>query len=102
MVNNIETCCMRDTGCDTVLVDQSLIKKDQYLPQMTYVEIGNGELIKCKTAKIFVDTPWITDEIVVLVMQNCKVPIIIENIKGVRPDNALQIFMDWLKDKSSI
>ena len=58
--------------------------------------MANQKEITCRTAKISIDTPWVTGEVIATVINNAICPLIIGNIPSI-PDNSEQLFEQWLK-----
>ena len=101
-INNIEVFVLRDTGCTSLITEAQYVKEDQYIDKTTYVTIGDGSKVKCRTAIVSIDTPWISGEMETIVMPKCIAPIIVGNVTNVKPDNSFEIYDNWIKNKSKI
>lgn len=77
---SVEVRAMRDSGATATIVNAKLVKPEQFLEdtvKVTYANIQKFDI--CKTAKVWVESPWITGEIEVIVMDTPAQDLIIGN-----------------------
>ena len=99
-INNNEVFVLRDTGATSLICLESYILPHQYLTDTAIVTVGDGSKIKCRTANVYIDTPWLTGNHNCIVMKTCIAPIIVGNVKGIKPDNSNEIYQQWIKTKT--
>ena len=78
---------LRDSGCTGAIVREDLVKEEQLTGKYSYGVAYDSTVKKHPLAVISVDTPLITGEIEVLVVQNPVVDLIIGNISGLREED---------------
>ena len=91
---------LRDTGCTCLIVQENLVTEDQYINEKQVITLGDGTTIECKCAIVNIDTPWLSGDVKACVMPKCTAPLIIGNLTTVKPDNFLETYEDWIKEKN--
>ncbi|XP_055882124.1 uncharacterized protein LOC129925748 [Biomphalaria glabrata] len=98
-VNSVEIKAVRDTGATTSIVRSNLVKPEQYLEETVKVIYANIQKFDiCKTAKVWIESPWITGEIKVVVMDTPAQDLIIGNSHGVK-DLTITQLDSWIKNR---
>ena len=95
-VNGKKTLCLRDSGCTTIVIDEKLVDDTHYTDKLTNIRMANQKEISCRTARIMIDSPWVTGEVIATVMTNAICPLIIGNIPSL-PDDSEHLFEQWLQ-----
>ncbi|XP_055863793.1 uncharacterized protein LOC129922301 [Biomphalaria glabrata] len=98
-VNSKEVGSIRDSGATAIIVKASLVEPGQYLEvtvKVTYANIQKFDI--CKTAKVLIESPWITGELEAIVMDTPAQDLIIGNVEGVK-DPTLEEVMQWAEDR---
>ncbi|XP_055874547.1 uncharacterized protein LOC106067276 [Biomphalaria glabrata] len=98
-VNSKEVGSIRDSGATAIIVKASLVEPGQYLEdtvKVTYANIQKFDI--CKTAKVLIESPWITGELEAIVMDTPAQDLIIGNVDGVK-DPTLEEVMQWAEDR---
>ena len=93
--------CLRDTGASIIFFSRNLILPNQFSTSFEDVHLANGCTVKCPTAIIDIDSPWLTGTVKAIVMDKPIAPLIIGNIPDVVPYNDDEIFRQWLNKKQS-
>ena len=75
---------LRDTGCDTAVVHQSLVQPDQMTNRTQEVQLMDGTLRKYPTANVFLDSSYYTGNVETIVMDNPVYDCVIGNLQGAR------------------
>jgi hypothetical protein len=83
IVNGKKVDIMRDKGCTLIVVKQNLVKPCQYLGNHVECVLADGTCVKCPTAKINVQTTYVSGEIEAAVMKSPIFDLIIGNVEGV-------------------
>ena len=73
---------IRDSGCTTVVVRQSLVPEDKLTGQEECYVLIAGTVRRTPVAKIFIDTPYFTGMTTAVCMKNPLYDLIIGNITG--------------------
>ena len=85
-----EVVVLRDTGCSGVVVKQDFVKKDQYTGNFVYMLLIDNTLRKVPTAKISIETPYLSGEVEVQCLPDAIYDLIIGNVPGARgPDDPV-------------
>ena len=82
-VNGREVDVMRDKGCTTVVVRESLVKPNQYTGDQYECILADGTAIKCPTAKILVQTSYVNGQVEAAVMKHPVFDLIVGNVERV-------------------
>ena len=90
---------LRDTGCTCLIVQENLVTEDQYINEKQVITLGDGTTIECKCAIVNIDTPWLSGDVKACVMPKCTAPLLIGNLTTAKPDNFLETYEDWIKEK---
>ena len=75
---------LRDSGCNTTIVKESLISEDEFTGNSQKCRLADGTIKSFRVAMIQVDTPYLTGRVEALCMENPVYDLVIGNIKGVR------------------
>jgi len=73
---------IRDSGCTTVVVRQSLVPEDKLTGQEECYVLIAGTVRRTPVAKIFIDTPYFTGMTTAVCMNNPVYDLIIGNVPG--------------------
>ncbi|XP_038054655.1 uncharacterized protein LOC119726874 [Patiria miniata] len=98
MVGDQRVEVLRDTGCSTTVVQRSLVKESQFLPEERHCVLIDGTVRKFPAAEIQIDTPYYQGTIVALCIDKPLYGLVLGNISGVRkpedPDPNWQFPLD--------
>jgi len=84
---------LRDTGCNGVVIRQSLVDERQMTGNYQSCSLANGTIITVPTAEIHIDTPYYTGHALAWCMSSPVYDLIIGNINGAR--SADQPDVNW-------
>ena len=91
LVNNQEVKCLRDTGCNGIVVRQKLVQKEQYTGEYGYMLLVDNTVRKAPKAVIRVDSPYLKGEVQALCLPDVIYDLIIGNIpQALPPDRPLE------------
>ena len=83
---------LRDRGCNSVIVKEDLVQKEQMTGTSLYCTLADGTKRKFPVAKIEVNTPYFKGQVEALCMPRPVYDLVLGNIEGVkavgRPDEA--------------
>ena len=85
---------LRDTGCNGVIVKQSLVSSESLTGKMHSCMMVDRITLKLPEAKVSLDTPYFKGDTLALCMENPLVDVIIGNIPGAR--DAHDPNMNWV------
>ena len=100
-VNNQITHMLKDSGCSTVAVRNSLIKREDMTDNRRRVRLGDGSVVDCRTSFIDIDTPWVKGRVEALVMESLPAPLVLGNIPEMIQDNYDKLLTDWMDRKQA-
>ncbi|XP_055888141.1 hybrid signal transduction histidine kinase D-like [Biomphalaria glabrata] len=101
-VNGVKIEALRDTGSSAILIHSKLVKPDQKLPEKIKLTYANQKKFDiCDTARVHLDTPWITGEVDVIILDTPAQDLIIGNVNGVN-DLSKEEIMEWAAKKGKI
>ena len=83
---NREVVLLRDTGCDGVVVNRDLVESHQFTGDQQKLVLMNRSVIVAPVARIFIDTPVFTGEVLSLCIRDPICDLVVGNIPGVHPD----------------
>ncbi len=89
-VNGEPCSVMRDTGCNVVGVRQHLIKPHQYTGRKQTCCVFGGSTVSLDTAKVFIDTPFLTGTVIAFVLPKAVADVIIGNVVNVNDDRLFE------------
>jgi hypothetical protein len=92
-VGKTEVQALRDSGCSGIVVWQDLVHEDQYLGYNEECRLIDNSVIQTPMARICIDTPHYTGDVVAMVMKRPIYDLVIGNIIGVR--NVEDPDPDW-------
>jgi hypothetical protein len=75
---------LRDTGCSTVIVKQSLVRSHQLTGERKHCVLNDGTIREVPVAEIDIDTPYYQGRVTAICMLNPIFDLVIGNIPGVR------------------
>src|SRR5260221_984295 len=85
-VNHINVTTMRDTGCSSVCVQESLVKPQDYTGKFQKCKLIDGTIKNFPKAKINIQTPFLSGNVEAVVMKRPLYPLIIGNVEKVTLD----------------
>ena len=85
-VGNKEVVLLRDTVCDGVVVKRDLVESHQFTGDQHKLVLMNRSVIVVPVARITIDTPVFTDEVLALCIPDPICDLVVGNIPGVHPD----------------
>ena len=88
-VNGKSALIMRDTGASIAGVRKSFVQHNQFLPHKTTVQLFDGSLKDFQTAKVFVESPFFTGEVVCCVIESPPFDFILGNIDGTKTGDLI-------------
>ena len=92
-VGNRKVSVLRDSGCNSVLVKESLVMSENIIDKRVRCVLADGTKRAFPVAHIEVSTPFFVGPVEALCMKNPVYDLVLGNIKGVRsPDDP---DMDW-------
>ena len=91
-VGQVRVSVLRDSGCNSVIVKEDLVQKEQLTGTSLYCTLADGTTRKFPVAKIEVNTPHFKGHVETLCMPRPVYDLVLGNIEGVkavgRPDVA--------------
>jgi hypothetical protein len=94
-VGEMEVDTLRDTGCSSVVVKESLVSEEQYTGKHSYMILVDNTVKKVPLVKISVDCPYLCGEVEALCLPNPMCDLIVGNVEGARgaddPDAKWQV-----------
>ena len=79
---------LRDTGCNGVIVKKKFVEEGQYTGKMGSIRMVDRTVRRAPFAKIRIDTPYYTGEVIALCLEDVMYDLILGNIPEARaPDN---------------
>ena len=100
-VNQKQIMALRDSGCSCLVVQENLVIAEQYTKEVEIITLGDGSTISCKCAVTDIDTPSISGILKAAVMKECTAPLIIGYVPNIKPDNNMEIYQEWLRNKTN-
>ena len=85
-VGNQTVTLLRDTGCDGVVVKRDLVEQRQLTGDFQRLILINRAVLEVPVARISIDTPVYTGEVLALCMLDPICDLVIGNIPGVHPE----------------
>ena len=85
-VGNQTVTLLRDTGCDGVVVKRDLVEQRQLTGDFQRLILINRDVLEVPVARISIDTPVYTGEVLALCMLDPICDLVIGNIPGVHPE----------------
>ena len=99
LINQNKAMVLRDSGCSSVCVDKRYVNEQDIMTSKEKIKLGDGKSIECSTAKIHIDTPWITGEVVAIILDKPIAPLVLGNIPGIVQEDYTTILQQWLLRK---
>ena len=96
-VGNIKVKVLRDSGCNAVIVKNSLIESKQFKSESQTCVLADGTRRTFQIATIQIDTPFFSGEVDALCMENPVYELVIGNISGVRSADDPDV--NWNHDR---
>ena len=81
-VNDEPVVVLRDTGCTSVVVRTSLVRKDQFCKDDAEVRLIDDSIKECPMAMIDVDCPFYKGVVKALCMESPTYDLIVGNVEG--------------------
>ncbi|XP_041470756.1 uncharacterized protein LOC121420251 [Lytechinus variegatus] len=85
IVGNKQVSVLRDSGCSSAVIRQSLVLPEQMTGKETTCILIDGTVRKVPVARIHVDTPYLVKTIDVLCMKNPLYDLILGNVQDILP-----------------
>jgi len=82
-VNNLPAVIIRDTGCNTVLVRNTLVHANQYTGDYGIFRVATLDVKRAPLAKIYIKSDFFVGEVIALAVQNLVGDVLLGNIPGV-------------------
>lgn len=90
LVNGKEVICLRDTGCNGVVVKREFVSKNQFTGDYGYMLLVDNTVRKAPFAIIEVDSPYLKGEVKALCLPNSMYDLVIGNIpEALPPENVV-------------
>ena len=83
---------LRDTGCSGIVVKSKFVRKDQYTGNFCQIIMINKTIIRAPTAIIYIDTPFLREEVTAVVLPDAAYDLCIGNVTGAREPNNPEIY----------
>ena len=83
-VGKVRVSVLRDSGCNSVLIKDNLVKAKEYTEKRVTCILADGTMRLCPVARINVSTPFYVGQVEALIMDNPVYDLIIGNITGAR------------------
>ncbi|KAL3880637.1 hypothetical protein ACJMK2_032861, partial [Sinanodonta woodiana] len=93
LVNGVRASVLRDTGCNTVVVKQSLVRPEQYMGKTVSVRMMDNTAVQVPTACVHIETSYWTGAVTACCVKQPLYDLIIVNIEGVENPIAQGITM---------
>ncbi|KAL3855970.1 hypothetical protein ACJMK2_015167, partial [Sinanodonta woodiana] len=93
LVNGVRASPLGDTGCNTVVVKQSLVRPDEYLGKTVSVRMMDNTAVQVTTACVHIETPYWTGAVTACCVKQPLYDLIIGNVEGVENPIAPGITM---------
>ena len=88
-VNGKSAVVMRDTGASVAGVRKSFVEKEQILPERTSVQLFDGSIKEFPTAKVYVESPFYTGEVICCVIDTPPYDLVLGNIDGTKKGDLI-------------
>ena len=88
-VNGKEAIVMRDTGASVAGVRKTFVRDDQMLSEKTSVQLFDGTIKEFPTAKVHVESPFYTGEVVCCVIDTPPYDLVLGNIDGTKKGDLI-------------
>ena len=98
LVGKIKVSVLRDSGCNSVLIKDKLVKAKEYTEKKVTCILADGTTRVCPVARINMITPFYVGQVEALNMDNPVYDLIIGNITGAR--SADNPNLDWKNEVS--
>jgi len=96
-VNNQEAKCLRDTGCNGIVVKQKFVSEEQYTGNVGYMLLVDNTVRKARKAVITIDTPYLQGDFEALCLPDVIYDLIIGNVPQALPPD--QPRNDWKRSE---
>jgi len=90
-VNEKKVKVLRDTGCTGVIIKRSLIEASQMTGRTCRCMMADGRIENVPTARVYIDTPYFSGNIVALCMDTPVYDLMVGNIPGVKNTSEVQL-----------
>ena len=86
-VGDSKVLVLRDSGCNSVLVKESLVKNEEIIGKTVSCVLADGTRRSFPVARVKVSTPFFVGQVEALCMRNPVYDLVLGNINGARPPN---------------
>ena len=97
-VNGKEAIVIRDTGCNTVLVQKRFVNPQQYTGDMGMFRVATLETRKAPFAKVYIESELFTGEVIALVVEHLLGDVLLGNI----PQKSEEKQKEWEEIKRRV